>query len=194
MTRDFRINGETMIKVKGGQHMSGRAIANLAELGLTTGPVVITPTFMHYDKRVDDFGPDVPADVLWNLADVRIRATLIHYDADVLDTCIKESMGGGLPGFFNEAGLCGPAGTPLGKGKALFASGNNLISVNLLSPQLNNPWRFPACYLTGPPIELPLGTQASAVLINWRAIPYKPLVSGGISSSGAPLWYRNLDS
>lgn len=203
MSRDFIFNGECLVKVKGGAHMSGRAIGDLTELGLSVDDVRITPRFVHADMKVDDFGPDIPADVMWNLADVTIRFTLIHYDEDALDVCLRESMGGG--NILANAGTFSTAGRPLGRGLPLLSSGNCFISLNLLSPILDKPWNFPASYLTGPPVEIPLGVNATKAVCTWRAIPYKPLVGSGqtivlsgrtqeIASSGVPLWFRALDT
>jgi hypothetical protein len=202
MPRDFVINGECLVKVKGGQHMSGRAIGDLSELGLSVDAVRITPRFIHADVKCDDFGPDIPAEVRWQLAEVGIRMVLLHYDEDVLDICLRESMGGG--NVLGAAGTMSPAGRPLGRGLPLLASGNNYISLNLTAPILDKPWNFPASYLTGPPVEIPLGVGVTAAVCNWRAIPYKPLVGSGrtfvlsghtqeIASSGVPLWFRALD-
>ena len=48
------------------------------------------------------------------------------------------------------------------------------MSVHIASPVEAKPWRFPTAYLTNRPMELPLGTSRSLVILNWRAIPYKP--------------------
>jgi hypothetical protein len=206
MPRDFRINGETLVKVKGGAHLSGHVVGNLTELGLAVDQITVVPKFRHQELKVNDFGPDVPAEVLTMLAEVMIRMNLVHYDHSALDVCIAEAMGG-TGDFFTEAGTLAPAGTPLGAGIALHASGNHYISVNLLSPVLDRPWRFRACYLADQPIEYPLGTKASVVSLTWRCIPYttftsvvslstsgQPTVGGEILSSGVVLWDRTLDS
>lgn len=209
MGRGYFINGETMIKVKGGQHWSGRPLGNVAELGLcSTRRVRVIPQFSYLDRRSDDF-PDYPPDVQWMGGEVRIVMPFYHFDFDLLSVCIQEAMGGGgNVGFFGAEGTCSPFGTPLGKGLPMFSSGNNLISLNILSEQANKPWRFKACYMVGPPFDWPLGTEASEVTVTWRAIPYTPftfgpfvsvsghpsIVSGGmLLSSGAVLWDRTLD-
>lgn len=193
MSRDFQINGETVVRTKFGAHLPSSISnysppgatspsSNLSELGLASEGIRITPRFVHKDINVDDFGPEIPAEVMWLLADVNIRMTLIHYDVSILDFCLSESMGGtflgGAPGLFDFAGIMQPAGSFLGNYVPYLLSGYHYTSLNLTSPALNFPWHFPAAYLTGPPIELPLGTQASMVELNWRAIPYVvPMIS-----------------
>lgn len=204
MARDYFIFGETLVSVKGGEHMSGRPIGVVSELGLSTDAIVITPRYFHHDMRIDDFGPDVPADVMWNLADVTIRMNLVHYDEEVLDRCERESMGGGpaLTVFdspTNNAGLIAPAGTILGGNKFLFASGNHFISVNLFSQtnaELSR--RYRTCYLAEQPVVFPIGTRASILQLTWRAIPYQEppsIFNPNVEwiSSGAILWDRDLD-
>lgn len=208
MARDFQINGECLAMVKGHGALadlpmsSPDAAAHLWELGLTTESVTITPTWQHKDINTDDFGPNIPAELLWQLADVRIRMTLIHYDRDILRDCMIESMGGGslvdANGLFVDGTLAG-AGQPMGNGLALFASGNHYISLNLTATSGGQPWRFPTSVLTAQPLEIPIGTKASLAVLNWRAIPYRPLPSQNdlnldIVSSGAVLWDHTLDT
>lgn len=194
MTRAYQINGECLVEVKGGAHQSGNAIGDRTELGLASEQVIIRPRFVHADVHVDDFGPDIPPEVLCMLAEVQLSMTLIHYDKDALQVCIEESLGQ----FSSPAtvdGVIGPAGSPLGNGRPRLASGCHYISVNLTSPVLNYPWRFRTCYLADRPVEIPLGTHTSLVNLNWRCIPYRPSSSGvEISSSGAVLWDHSRDS
>lgn len=191
MARDFIINGETLVKVKG---MTGTSIASVQELGLTSDETWIVPHFSHRDLHIDDFGPDIPPEVLWMLSTVTIRMTLVHYDNSILRTCITESMAGGTEGTMVGAG------TPMGGGADIFSDKNHYISLNLLSPNLSLPWRFRSTYLAEPPVEYPLGTGASLVRLNWRAIPYYPPTSVGelsagtaYRSTGRVLWDRTLD-
>ena len=176
MARDIIINGECLVLVRGGANIP--LWANGAQqLGLAESNITITPRIKHKDINVDGYGPDVPADVMVNLADAMINMTLIHFDNTVLDVCIAESMGGltqtqffGLPVLY--AGALPPAGTLMGGLNQLYASGNHFMSVTLTSPVLGFPYNFPACYLAEHPISYPLGTKRSAVKLNWRAIPY----------------------
>ena len=203
-----------MIYVKGNGTLAlsgGIAGGQFHELGLASEQVRITPNFRYRDVFTDNFGPDVPADVLWHLADVTIRLPLIHYDDRVLDAMISESMGGIRDEFVpgpgmgptQRAGICAAAGTPMGGLIPLYLSGNHYFGLQLDGGQAisGRPWRFPACYLTGPPVEYPLGTQVTVPVLTVRAIPYRInqselTLSGGqmipneVFSSGAPLWFR----
>lgn len=193
--RNFQVNGETLVKVKGGAHMSGKAIGKVTELGLTAKAVQVIPNYRHRDWSPDDFGGEVPADVMWMLSDVTVKMDLVHYDPYVLEVCLGESMGGGgiqtnrfglgniaQPWNIGAAGIMAPAARMLGKGLPMFASGNNYISLNLLSPQLALPYRFRHCYLSERPVVIPLGTEASVVQCTWRAVPYVPVWISGRSS------------
>lgn len=176
MTRDYQVNGECLISVRGGDHLSGGIGQFLTQLGLTDreGVVKITPTWVHRDVKVDDYGPEIPAELQWQMAQARVSMTLVHYDRSVLDQCIGEAMGGSADqsldiGF--RAGTLAPAGQTFGRFKPMFASGNHYIQVNL-SSLTTYPWRFRSCVLEGPPLEIPLSTKRSHVRLSWRAIPY----------------------
>ena len=206
MPRDFQINGESLVLVKFGEHIPPAlsnipgSVSNLSELGLASEGIRITPRFVHHDLRVDDFGPNIPAEVLHQLADCTVSMTLIHYDVNTLDLCLGESLGGlevgGFPGPTGVfIGTMNAAGTPLGGFVPYLQSGYHYTSMSILSPQLNFPWHFPAAYLAGTPMDLPLGTHASMTKLTWRAIPYNiprngdsPDFDGEIVSSGAILW------
>jgi len=214
MPREFFVPGEIMVYVKGNGALAlsgATSIGQFHELGLAPEQIRITPNFRHRDLYADAFGPDIPPEVVWQLSDVHLRISLVHYDHFVLDAMLAESMGG-LRDTFDPvgpgsptlaAGILAPHGRPLGKLKPLYASGNNFFGLMLDGGQAlsGRPWRFPACYLTGPPVELPLGTQVSIPVLSVRAIPYvvpaNQLVGSGqatrlgeLRSSGAPLWYR----
>lgn len=199
MARDFIINGECLVKVKFGDQVRttqfGIDNGNSAffELGLASEGIRITPRYVHTDLRVDDFGPEIPAEVLSMLSEVNISMSLIHYDRNVADACLAESLGINGGNFF--AGILPPAGSPLGNGLVVGASGCHYISLNLLSPQLQFPYRFRASYLTGPPAVIPLGTEATQLDLNWRTIPYVPQIADReVSSSGVVLWDHTVDS
>jgi hypothetical protein len=221
MSRDFFIAGETLVLVRGGQHLSGH-MSTPKELGLTDrdGIVKISPIWYHYDKRIDDYGPSVPAEVIQNIAECRIEMTLVHYDARLLYICMAESMGGSPLNLQTSipVGTFVPAGRPLGGYKPIGASGNHYIVLTLRHQAPKDPLlvanRFLATYLMAPPLEIPFGTRTSHVKLQWRAIPYNlpglipssfsvsgvlnindlPFVSGKeILSSGAVLWDHILD-
>lgn len=189
--RQFQVNSETLVTIKIGT-------SSRQQLGLTIGPITIIPRFSHFDVNVDDFGPDIPVEVLYNLADCRIKFTLVHYDRAVLEACLAQSMGGAA-----TDGTMVTAGTPMGGGVAFGTAGNNYISMNLQpgSSVFGQPWNFPSCYLAETPVEIPLGTEKSLVVCNFRAIPYIPYTSSQNSqgnttsellSAGAILWSHTL--
>lgn len=191
--RDFIINGEALVRVKGNGELAkpessglspGDARTGLWELGLADAGITITPRFYHMDVKADDYGPGVPADVRWMLAEATIRMNLIHYDTDILENCIVESMAGGFGGRMMGAG------TSMGGGRPPMSSGCHYISLNILSPVLDQPWRFPTAYLSETPVTRSLGAGATIAECNWRAIPYEsPLawLSGGSLASGGIL-------
>lgn len=185
MPRDFFIEGPVLVKVKGGEHLSGGPIADLSELGLTSDHIQVSPVLYHHNVRPDDFGPNVPAEKLWMLAAAQIQMNLVHYDDFVLDTIEAESMAGGfydpgIPGISTANAIPGtlpPAGVPMGNNLPLFASGNHYISLNLVGSivgtQAGKTIRFPTSMLTEQPIILPLGTEKSVVRLTFTAIPYR---------------------
>lgn len=149
--------------------------------------------------RVNDFGPQTPPDVQTALADVTVTMTLIHFDQQILRACIQEALGGGTEGVMNGSMI------PLGSGWPLFNANCHFISLNVLSPVGNVPWRFRASYMTGLPLEIPLGTKASVVQIAFRAIPYVPgtvpstnpnivNINSEIRAKGTVLWDHNSDA
>lgn len=196
MARDYRIAGETLVIVKGGAHLVsgsvGRGIADGRELGLSADAIQLSPRFIHQDIKVDDFGPQIPADVMWNLADITIRMNLVHYDREVLDVVARESCGGGR-GLW---GVLAPTGTIMGGNKFIFSSGWHYMSLNLRTND-DFSWRFRAAYLSVPPIEIPLSTRRSVTQLTWRAIPYREPTSlfnpGEIVSSGVVLFDHTID-
>ncbi len=187
MARDFWVNGESMVYVKGA---SASYIANLTELGLSEGPIRIIPSYRHKDINLDAWGL-AAAEVQFMLAECQISMTLIHFDRTVLAACLQESLGA-TP--LNE-GTMNRAGARLGNGAAPFAATNHFISLNISSPVAGLPWKFPTTYLTGPPMEFPLGTEKSSVVLNWRAIPYTTdPYNGGLGALGTVLWTHTADS
>lgn len=199
-SRDWNINGETLVRVKG-----AGALANLTtglpqvwELGLALEAVRVRPRFVHHDVHCDDFGPEIPAEVMVLLADVTVRMDLVHYDHTVLDACLAESLGGSVDAQGRPApGTLAGAGTLLGGNNAPGAAGCHFISLTLTSPVLAYPWRFPGAYLTGPAAEFPLGTEKTVVRVEWRCVPYTPYGTQDptkeLLSAGAILWDRNPD-
>lgn len=173
MSRDFFINGESMILVKG---RSDSAISVATQLGLADSPIRLTPELRRKDLHVDAWGSELPADVQIFLAAVTVRINFIHFDRSILDTCIGLSMGGVTTG---SVGQLTRAGTRMGGGLPRFAVGNNYIGLNITSPVGNKPWRFYYAYLADTPFEFPLGTDASVVSTTWRVVPYTQDPWGG---------------
>ena len=234
MPRDFQINGETLVRVRFGGHLAGGVgggvidgalfpgtapvaggSGQLYELGLAVEDVTVMPQFSHKDVKCDDFGPDIPAEIIAMLAAVYVRMRLVHYDVNVLEAAQGEAFGGNAAptvGAGATSMVMPGAGALLGHGLPIGMSGNHFVSLNLLSPQLLYPWQFPAAYLAGQPVEYPLGTEASMVSCVWRCVPYSypgegagtALTASGssasgnpfgkeVSSSGRTLWNRTLD-
>jgi hypothetical protein len=194
MVRDIQINGECLVSVRGGAHLSGGPLGVLTELGLSADDVRIIPRFFHRDQAVAGFGPNVPAEVQWMLSEVYVRMSLVHYDKDALQVCVAEAMGGAditvspIPGLtFSDGTLVG-AGQSLGRYRPALASGCHYISLNLTSPVEQLPWRFPTVYLAESPVEYALGTKAQQVQLNWRVIPYvtPPRLSGSVPLLPSP--------
>lgn len=161
MARGFVINGETLVAVAG--NLVPLAGPIFVELGLAQDAVRVVPRFYHEDLYVDDFGPRVPAEVMHMLVDINVYMTLVHYDNAVLNACVRESMAGSIDN---------PAGVPMGRGQPLYGPGNHYMTLVLFSPVLGQPWVLNTCYLTGQPLEIPLGTSRTLASLAWRAIPY----------------------
>lgn len=187
MARDFSINGESLVQVKGA---AGTTIANLAELGLAEGPISVTLDLRHKDILLDAWGGEIPADVQVMLGAANIAMGLIHMDLAVLDECLRLSFGGPA-----TMGQVSRAGTRLGANTARLAAGWKYVSLNISSPIAGRPWRFYNAYLTGPPLVYPLGTEKSVAVLNWRAIPYTTDPwQGGVGAANQILFDRTLDS
>lgn len=186
MSRAYYLNGQCLVLVRGSTS-SFLSDIDGEELGLTdgNGKVTILPNYKHKDVRYDDFGDEIPPEVLWNLVDVDISMTLVHFDSAILSACISESAGGGIEGTLQGAGQ------PMGAGKPMYDPLNHYITLHLSSPgPANNPWRFKACYLARRPVVIPLSAERSLVQCIWRAIPYVPFSTGQseMLSKGTVIW------
>lgn len=187
--RQYVINGECMTWVRGRGSLldlnddSGPAIpANMkfVELGLTSDQVNISILMNHQDVLVDDFGPKVPAEVLVQQAEARIKFTLIHYDPVILQACLSESLGGSYDNLVNpnrEVNMPRPerlfsAGMPLGGGQPVLYPRCHYIQLLLTSPVLGAPWLFPSTYVMEE-VKIPTGTSTTIASMTWRSIPYK---------------------
>lgn len=191
MARDFFINGESMVYVKG---RADSLIGSLTELGLTEGPIRLSINFKQKDISVDAWGDEVPVDIQMKLAWVDISMNLAHFERSVLDVCILEGLGGAP-----VLGTMAHAGARMGNGLPRFAAGgvngNHFIGLNIASPVGNKPWCFLYSHLATQPMEFPLGTERSVVQVRWRAVPYTTDPWGtGLGAYGTGLWTHVLDT
>lgn len=186
MARDFYINGPALVQVKGNVNT---AIAQLSQLGLSDGPIPVSPKLYHKDINVDAWG-ETPADVQWMLGELNLRFTLIHVDLAVLEACVQEAMGGAA-----ALGQFAKAGTRMGGNNARFAAGNHYVGLNITSPDGARPWRFYYAYLADNPFDWPLGTEKSVISVNWRVVGYvQDPWGGGQGAQNYTLWDRTPDS
>jgi hypothetical protein len=200
MARDFEIQGESLVYVKGN---TASAIPIMTQLALSPDAIRVSPVVHHEDCNVDAWGR-APADVQWMLAEARISMTVVHFDPAVLQECVRLSMGGAV-GTTLGFGSMARAGTRLGNNAPRFGQNlttgayNNYIGLNISAPINNLPWRFFYAYLMDPPFDWPLGTRRSITTLNWRVVPYTQdpanIINGIITGAqNYQLWDRTLDS
>lgn len=189
MARDWFINGPLMVLVKGNP-LTG--IGTIQQLGLTHSPVRVRHNYRHMDLSLDAFGGEIPAEMQCKLQDVFVDMDLVHVDATVLEICMAESLGGmGTVGV----GTLPLAGARLGNNFARFGAGWHYIGLNLASTVNGIPWRFSNAYLTGQPLDFPLGSERSIITLTWRVIPYSPdPFNLGLYSYGYTLYDHVLDT
>jgi hypothetical protein len=150
MTREYVVHGESLVSVK------GAVFDDLSELGLAEDFIRITPMLFHEDMFVDDFGLHVPADVLISMYYALVKMVLIHYDQDILDTCIAACQGS------LTAGVCGFSGTPL------FAAGFGIrLNIKCMNER---PYRFYQAYLMDN-VDIPIGAKRTAAELTWCCLP-----------------------
>jgi hypothetical protein len=188
MARDIFINGETLVLVKG---RADSAIGAVSELGLAVDSIRIRQNFVYLPVQANAWGGSIPFEEQIMLQNCVISMTLVHFDPDVLDVCLNESLGGAA-----SPGQVRRAGARMGNNLARFAgggqTGNHYISLNLSSPVAGKPYRFYTSHLEGPPIEMPLGTERSLVVLNWLAIPYTTDPYGGGSGANNAVVYDHV--
>jgi hypothetical protein len=167
MARGYVVNAESMIYVKG---RSDSAIAALSELGLCTDSIQIQVTSNRKNIRVDAYGDSPPEQQFFG-AGANVSFTLVHFDKDVLDECLRLSWGGAP-----AVGAMGHAGQLMGNNLGRFApggfAGNNYVGLNIVSAVGERPWRFLFSCLSDNPYTYPVGTLRSEVQNNWQAFPY----------------------
>jgi len=180
MARQFYVAGEVMVYVRGNANVAG--MNSLTQLGLSDTSISVSLDYRHRDIMVDAWGnSEIPADVQTFLTAANIQMTLIHFDLTILNQCLMESQGGPTNGTI---GTEQRAGTLMGGNVALYAAGNHYMQLYLTNPVGGQPWNFYAAYLTGPPMQFPMGTEKSIVTLNWRAIPYGGVDPYGTSAQG----------
>jgi hypothetical protein len=200
MGRAYQIFGEAMVLVRfafGVPYPDGTDPEfigpNVWELGLTQDPITVTPNFYYKDINIDSFGPNVPADVLSQIADVTIEFNLVHYDPDAIAYYQRESLAGGGAGFedTDTQGKVTYAGEPLGGGIPLYEAGNAFVGLEFSNLSLDSsPVTFPATYLVDPPVKYKIGTKRTIFECKARALPYAPLTL----QSGSYTSYSNTSS
>lgn len=161
MAANYQVNGNTLVTVDG------------SELGLTEAPINISINVHHLDVMIQTFGGNqgVPGDVQQMLADATITMALVYFDPSVLDAALAKSIGGGN-GTMPVAGQ-------------LMGQASKFCNLNLSSPTGGKPWTFPSAYLTGTPLNYPIGNERTVAVMTWRAIPYK---SNPATAAGAILY------
>ncbi len=188
MARQYFINGETMITVKGN---ATSLIATVQELGLSQDAISVTEDYNHDDIAVDAYGNTNginPPDQQIFGAQVVVKMNLVHYDVLILQECVRLSMGNAP-----VEGQLSRAGTLMGGNQPLYGTANNFISVGISSPVGGIPWTFLSCYLFQRPVTYPLGTKRSIVDLLWRGIAYSvDPWNGGTGSQGVPLYTHNV--
>ncbi len=198
MSRDLFVHGETLVQVKG---RSDSAIGSLSQLGLPDAPIRIRPTFRHTDVNADAWG-QAPFENQFMLAFMDVSMSLVHVDRDILDACEIESMASaGVIGALPHAGarmgnnLPRFAASTAADPNGIVRTGNHYIGLNLSAPVSGKPWRFFYSYLTGPPLELPIGTERSIFVMNWRVVPYsQDPYNGGLGALGQLIWDHSNDT
>lgn len=185
MARDYFVNAETMVSVKGNVNSS---IAAVQQLGLSDTQVRITLNLHHLPIHVNAF-LDVPPEYQFSLGEAMITTSLVNFDRAYLDECWRLSMGAPT-----TVGTMPRAGTRMGGGVARFAAGWNFISLNFSSPVGGKPINFLNTFMTGPASEFPLGNERSVVVCQWKATLYQADPwGGGTGAKDAILWQYSND-
>ena len=159
MALGYQTNGNTLV------HWDGE------ELGYASEPISIVPQFYHTNVHADDYGPSAHAAILWDLAEVRVRMTLVYFDLAVYYDALKTAMGGGDLGTF------------VGAGTLLTGGSLSLLS----SASGENDWTFPTAFLAEQPAEHPLGNERTLLRLTWRCIGINA-AQAEVLSAGAVLF------
>lgn len=185
--RDIFENGVVMVGVTGNSISS---IPTNTNLGIADTPVRMEFEFNHDPITTDAGGRFVPMDVQGFLGTAIVSFNLIHFDKTVMREVMRLSQGAPA-----QDGTLTRAGKRLGGNNARFAPGWNYVSLNLSSPIGLLPWRFLNAYLTGRPVQWPLGTERSLLQVNFRVIPYTTDPwNNGAGAEGLVLYDHGTDA
>jgi hypothetical protein len=174
--------------------LKGAGFSGVVQLGLAARMVKVVPRWKHADFRSDDFGPDIPPEVQFMLAEVFIELDLVHFDETILSQASVASMAGvsKANGGFGTEGILVGCGTTMGRNGSVGDGQCNYMTLGLASPVLSRPWRFFNSYLADNPITWPLGVEAEVVPCRWRVVPYTPQsANADMKSAGVILWDRS---
>ena len=191
MARAFFVDGESVISVKAGAHITSPAAMSGSAtvlLGVAEDAIRVTPRFHHFDVRNDMMG-DSPVEIMSHVMEAKITMNLIHFDRDVLDVVFTEALGG--YDFADETSIRDKAGALLGNNIALLSSGCHFLKMGIESHLAGKPWRFEAAFLDQSPFDFPLGTKRSRVMLNWRAISYVRIGADGTETVQNAVWDYN---
>jgi hypothetical protein len=177
------------------------------ELGLSLEDIRINIRTHHQAVYVDDFGVEVPADLVTQLAEAFIFVNLIHYDPQVVQMAISESQGGPPSNSIDSAGVMAGAGVLMTGGKRSGVSGNHFMELQILpqfeettinkdgevegsGDRLSRIYRFPCTFLMDR-VEIPIGATKISVMTSWLARPglrTSDTVNQELTSTGAVLY------
>lgn len=167
MALGYTVNGETQISYDGNV------------LGLAESPVQVVITPKYKDIIVDAWGPSVPPEVQYFLAEARISFTLVYFDNVVVNSIWTNMMGGALPnGTIGQTSRAGTLMSPYMK------------TLSLSSPVLGRPWTFNNVYAETSG-TYPLGTEKTLLSMSFRALPIPATgnpYGGGTGAQGTVLW------
>lgn len=188
MARDYYINGETMIYIKGAVDS---AYPEVTELGLCEQPIRVSVEYRHLDIQVNAYGHVAPEKQAMG-AMAKVYMSLVHFDPAVLRFLISQSVGGAP-----SPGTLGHAGNRMGNGVARYGPGWRYVGMSVVSALTAGdpnivPWTFYCGVLANNPLEWPLGAERSVITATFDILPYSlDPWNGGNGSYGVRLWDHN---
>ncbi len=178
MARDYYINGETMVYIKGRAPYAAKT-----ELGLSDQPIRVSVEYQNLGIQVNAYG-QVPPERQAMGSMARVYMSLVHFDKTALRFLIQEATGGGP-----SIGTLGHAGTRYGGGQVIGHPECHYVSLGIESALGQDPWTFAYGVLANNPLEWPLGAERSIVSLSWEIVPYSvDPWNAGQGSYGVPLW------